>query len=511
MKNKRTALVIGIGFVLLIIILIIFLILFGLPKNMGPIEPFLNFWDLFKVTGEGMPGKPAYYQIGLDCDTGNLVKPGELIEPDLGCDNWVRNRFERPFNAITQDEYYPDLDIQNAFLGRDAEWYYLRIALFDPQPGTDYLPGTYAMEMDQDVDGRGDLLVLVSEPGKVSGKNWSTQGVQIWIDSNNDVGGNKPDIPDRLLTADGYDTLLFDQGIGIDPNSAWARVFLTGSAYLELAFKSDYLIEDTAFKWWVWSGYEGYSPDLFEMHDFYSREQTGAAYQGMEFFPIKEVFALDSSCASMWGASPDPTDPDFCFGEVKLKEPDYNTCVALKCIIPFLPCRIPPDKPGDDPCILPFKEWIHFVWKPAHQGESLPPIAELWVEYEVYLLDPFCPPGGLPTPTDTQPPPTPTDTPTPRVPPTPTDTPTPRVPICNYDCGCQPDLGENEVNCPKDCPQHCGNGECDCGEDYRTCQQDCKKPCSRDLGENACKNAGGTWTTSAGGPTGGPVSYCDCP
>jgi hypothetical protein len=380
------------------------------------------------------------------------------------------------------------------------------------------------MEMDLDLDSRGDLLVLVSEPGKGKRKEWSTQGVQIWADSNNDVGGHLPKIPEDTVVADGYDTLLFDQGTGSDPNGAWARVFMTGSAYVELAFKSDYLEGDIDFKWWVWSGYEESSPDLFDFHDFYSQEETGATNQEMNFFPINEVYALDSSCASMWGANPNPADPDFCLNEIAVKmvkEPDYNTCIMLKCAIPLLPCKIPPDIPGDDPCVLPFKEWFYLVWEPAHPGEDPPPEGELWDLYAAYLKDPFCPPEGLvtpsptptytPTPTDT-PTPTPTDTltptPTDTLTPTPTDTPTPVPPGCDYDCGCEPDQGESVLNCP-DCPQHCGNGICDCTETYETCKLDCKPeipPCKRDLKEPKCIESGGTWISS---PLLAP--YCACP
>jgi hypothetical protein len=521
MKNKKGFCLLSILFLIILIILLVIIsvIIWGLPKNMGPIEPFLNPADLFKLGGARagvMPNKPAYYQIGLDCSTGDLVTPGELIQPAIGCDYWERNRFERPFNALTQDEYYPDLDIEYAFLGRDAEWYYLRVALNDPQPDTDYLPGTYAIEMDQDLDGRGDLLVLVSEPGKESGKIWSTRGVQVWSDSNNDVGGERPKIAEGSVLADGYETLLFDERNGADPNGAWARVFMTGSAYLELAFRTDYLKEVISFKWWVWSGYGVNSPDQFDLHDFYTLERSGDSYQGLDFFPIKEIHSVDSSCANLWGSVPDPNDPDYCIGEIEVKIPEYNTCLMLKCAIPLLPCKIPSDEPGDDPCILPFKEWLHYVWIPEHPGDPIPPLGELWDLYAGYLKDPYCPDDDLvtptPTPTPTRPP-TRTYTPTPTRPPTrtftptptPSDTPTPRVPICNNDCGCEPLLGENSQNCPQDCPQHCGNDRCDCGETYQTCPDDCKPACKRDLNKEKCIEAGGTWFVGAA------AGYCVCP
>jgi hypothetical protein len=65
----------------------------------------------------------------------------------------------------------------------------------------------------------------------------------------------------------------------------------------------------------------------------------------------------------------------------------------------------------------------------------------------------------------------------------PKDTPTPTIAVCDFDCDCEPDQGENEKNCPKDCPDHCGNGVCDCDETQENCSKDCGKP------EDTCKNA----------------------
>jgi hypothetical protein len=476
MENKKTARTIFIVLGVLVLLIIILIVL-GLPKNLGPIEPFLNFCDLFKKGDGKTPGKPAYYQKISDCSIGEAATAGELIQPDVGCDGWEINRYERPFNATSQDEYYPDLDIQYIFLGRDADWYYLRFALFDPQPGAEFLPGTYAVEMDLDLDGRGDLLVLVSEPGKEAGKKWSAQGVQIWADSNNDVGGLQPNVPENEVAADGYDTLLFNQGIGDNPDSAWARAFLTGSAYVELAFKGDYLGGDMSFKWWGWAWHGGYSPGIFELHDFYSHEQAGDTNEGMEFFPIKEVFAIDSTCAKMWGANPKPDDPEIC-----PIEDEYHKC----CLLNLFRCRIPFDIPGDDPCVLPFEEWFISIWVPTHPGQPTPPGGQLWEEYGTYLLDPFCPPANLVTPTPTLTSgPTPTFTlestatftptltePAPTDTPTPTDTTTPTA--------------TKYVPPP---PQ-----------------------CTKNYSKKKCLEAGGTWVDGGLDAFGRPLpDYCQCP
>jgi hypothetical protein len=64
----------------------------------------------------------------------------------------------------------------------------------------------------------------------------------------------------------------------------------------------------------------------------------------------------------------------------------------------------------------------------------------------------------------------------------PKDTPTPTPVQCDFDCDCEPDQGETENTCPKDCPDHCGNGVCDCDETQDSCSKDCGKP------EDPCKN-----------------------
>lgn len=384
-----------------------------------------------------------------------------MIQPALGCDDWRLNRYERPFNAVNQEEFYPDLDIQYAFLGRDADWYYLRIVLFDPQPGAKYLTGTYAVEMDLDEDGRGDLLVLVTEPGKENGKDWSTRGVQVWADTNDDVGDGDPNAPDSGAVFDGYDKLLFDQGVAVDPYGAWARAFLSGSASVELAFKPAYLGEVFSFKWQVWASNGDYPSALFELHDTYSHEQAGNPYQVSEFFPIREIYALDGTCVKVWGASPDPVDPEICIGE-----PEYQHC----CLLRLFRCRIPHDLPGDDPCTLPFKEWFESIWKQAHPGEPIPSMGQLWADYNAYLLMPECPPGGNPTRI-------------PRVTVTPSFTPTTRatltlVPTVTPTITLTPHL-----------------------------------VCYERMSENACSAAGGEWDEGGQPATGGPAipPHCMCP
>ena len=251
-----------------------------------------------------MPGTPVFLQYVLDCNTGNLVTPGTLVQPFIWCDSWEANRYERPFNAVDQNEYYPDLDLRFAEFGLDDGWVYVRIAVVDLRQGSGQLEGTYGIEIDLDEDGRGDLLVMAKQPGQAGEGNWGSEGVQILIDSNNDVGNVQPELPDGPYEGDGYDEIIYDHGVGDDPSAAWARVFFGRSAFVEIAFKQSLLENADTFRWWVWSdeGVQNYAG--FEYHDFYSHEDAGDANETLEFFPVNQIYAVDNTCAVQWGKLP---------------------------------------------------------------------------------------------------------------------------------------------------------------------------------------------------------------
>ena len=126
-----------------------------------------------------------------------------------GSDIFVKDLFERPFNANAMDTYFPYIDIVNTQGYIDETWGYATITL----SGVDangHLPAKYGVELDLNKDGRGNWLVLVSNP---SSTNWSTQGVQAWKDTDGDVGGTTPIVSDNPAKGDGYETLVFDQAM----------------------------------------------------------------------------------------------------------------------------------------------------------------------------------------------------------------------------------------------------------------------------------------------------------
>jgi hypothetical protein len=226
----------------------------------------------------------------------------------VGGDRFTFGRFERPFNADTMDVYYPYLDIQNTLFYQDDTWIFTVITLKGGD-GTGGLAGRYAVEIDADVDGGGDWLVLVSQPASTQ---WSTAGVQVWFDSNDDVGGEITVTADERA-GDGYETRLFDQDQGDDPDLAWARVSPQDPNTVQIAAKRSLLAGDESYLSGTWAGGAILDPALFDLNDHFTHEQAGAALVDLEFFyPIKAISELDSSCRVAIGFQPKGNEPGLC-------------------------------------------------------------------------------------------------------------------------------------------------------------------------------------------------------
>jgi len=225
-----------------------------------------------------------------------------------GGDRFTYGVFERPFNADTMDEYYPYLDIQEVYAFVDETWVYAVIVV-KGRDANKALPGNYAFELDFNLDGRGDWFVVASNP---SSTDWTTDGVQVWADKNGDVGGKKLAFADPA-PGDGYETLLFDQGQGDDPDLAWARISPVDPNAIQIALKQSLLAGDTAFMIGMWTGGDDLNPALFDLNDHFTHEQAGASLKELEFFyPIKALSALDNTCRMSVGFQPTGVEPGGC-------------------------------------------------------------------------------------------------------------------------------------------------------------------------------------------------------
>ena len=231
-----------------------------------------------------IPGDSTYTssEVEVDCSTGSRLAPGSNQVNISGCDYWNREWLERPADSAS-GTYVPALDILWAQAGKSDPWIFLKIKLFDL---TNEPPGfKVGFELDSDLDSRGEYLLLANQPTSTT---WTTDGVQVWQDTNGDVGGTKPFSYDQN-TSDGYETNLFDSGVGKDSDLAWVRISPKDAGTVEFAFKASLLPNQNVFGWWGWAGLDNFSPDKFELVDHDQDAQT---------------WNVDNVCSWIFGESP---------------------------------------------------------------------------------------------------------------------------------------------------------------------------------------------------------------
>lgn len=255
---------------------------------------------------QNQPNELPSERVGRVGDHDSSETAGRKHPP--GGDRFTFGKFERPFNADTMEQYFPEIDIIDTFVFQDDDWVYgvIKLKDFDSQGN---LPGKYGVEFDLDLNGKGDVLVLVSQPAS---SNWSTEGVQVFQDSNQNVGGSKAVVSDYDTPGDGYEDLIFDEGTGDDPDLAWTRV-TSGSVFLEIAIKRSALGEEGKFMLNMWAGTDDLNPSQFDINDLLTHEQAGAADPGFEYFyPIKGLSEIDNTCRLAVGFEPTGLEHGLC-------------------------------------------------------------------------------------------------------------------------------------------------------------------------------------------------------
>ncbi len=227
-----------------------------------------------------------------------------------GGDRFTFERFERPFNANTMDVYFSQLDIVDTLVFQDDSWIYGSITLKGPD-ASNALAGRYALELDLDLDGKGDWLIIAANPAST---DWGVQGVQAFQDANKDVGSKLPMLTDEgVAGGDGFEVLVFDQGNGKDPDTAGARVSPSDPNTVEIAVKRSVLGDPAKYLINMWAGNSLLNPALFDINDHFTHEQAGAADVSLTFFyPAKEVSELDNSCRMAVGFQPTGQEPGLC-------------------------------------------------------------------------------------------------------------------------------------------------------------------------------------------------------
>ena len=224
----------------------------------------------------------------FDCKTATYFVDGQQYELSDICDQWERNYFERPLNEDLT-EIFPQLDIVEAEFGQDENWYYTQILVYAELIENLVLDGVYALEIDLDLDARGDILITANAPGLFQPDEWHAYGVQVWLDANDDVGGPQAVLVDPRYDGDGYEELIFDAGVGDDPDLAFVKTYSEQPGLLTFGFKANLLAGAESFEWWVWAMKE----DL-----------SAAKYDPVDFFPQDTLFAMDNTCGWIFNSYP---------------------------------------------------------------------------------------------------------------------------------------------------------------------------------------------------------------
>lgn len=222
-------------------------------------------------------------------------------------DSFNTNVLERPFTSQAMD-YQPHLDLTRAEWSASGGWYYVTLEIEELPPAQ--AGAAYAVELDLDLDGRGDWLIVAGAPPT---SDWTTDGVRAFEDTNNDVGGAlvlRPDAPPAQ--GDGYDRLVFDSGQGSDPDAAWARLSPTGTARIEIAFKTSLIAGDNRLIWGVWADAGPKQPAWFDYHDHFTLGEAGSPLSNSSEYPLKALASVDNACRWVYGFVSNGTEPGVC-------------------------------------------------------------------------------------------------------------------------------------------------------------------------------------------------------
>lgn len=281
-----------------------------------------------------MPNNLPSANSGIAADQDSARTSADHTAP--GGDRFTYGEYERPFNAIAMDRYFTYLDIQQYEILQDNLWIYA-IILLRSRSAEDTLPGQYALEIDNDIDGKGDFLILVSAPAST---DWSTANVQIWEDRNNDVGGVEPVKKDNLDPGfiDGFEIKVFENGVGINADAAWGRISPDNPNAVQIAVQRLLVDDDGKYLAGTWAGTK-LDPAMFDFNDSMSKEEAGDAVKTFAYYPIQFLAEMDNACRIPIGILVSSDDLGLCQvfeptpsgGQEKEPGEPPNSCQPIQC------------------------------------------------------------------------------------------------------------------------------------------------------------------------------------
>lgn len=222
-------------------------------------------------------------------------------------DNFDINLLERPFRPEGM-EYLPHLDITRADWSTGSPWVYVTIQLEGAPPeGSGAL---YGVEIDLNLDGRGDWLIWGPAP---DGSEWSVSAVQALHDNNGDVGDARPMRAEQPpQSSDGYEQRVFDSGQGSDPDAAWLRRSPADPSHVQLGFKHSLIGLDDELLWSAWADAGVQRPDQFDYHDHFSIEEAGSPVRNSSYYPLQSLAQVDNTCRWTYDFEPTQNLPGMC-------------------------------------------------------------------------------------------------------------------------------------------------------------------------------------------------------
>lgn len=236
-------------------------------------------------------------------------------------DSYDINRLERPF---TQDmTYVADLDIITFNLSSDNDWYYVSIELVGKDPNND-MDIRYGVEIDNDADGYGDVIIWANAPYT---QDWTNDNVKVYEDMNHNTGGLSALKSDAPLSADGYETPIFDLpgGLAEDPDLAWVRTTFNEDATIQFAFKKS--LTDGEFMLGVIADAGLRDVGQLDYVDRFTEADAGSPVRSNQYYPLNELYLVDNTCREAYGFAPTGYEPQLCPPPVEpTREPGETGC-----------------------------------------------------------------------------------------------------------------------------------------------------------------------------------------
>jgi hypothetical protein len=253
--------------------------------NPTPVSPLPASTDQSMVPGTPS-GKEQVIYDQVDTSTAKQKQ-------SYGGEQYSVGKFERPFDQ--QMNYLPYLDIVKSTLQRaDPNFIYATIQVASPISTSEAKPAQYGLELDTNLDGRSEYLVLADKPLSTE---WTVTGVNVWKSTSAEtaVSGAGSSIP--VTGSMGFDQNLFAAGKGTDTGLAWVRLSPTKADTVEIAFKNTLIGgEKGKFIWYPITDGAAFSSKSYDLNVNYTLEQAGSPLKENANYPLKDVYAVDNTC-----------------------------------------------------------------------------------------------------------------------------------------------------------------------------------------------------------------------